>query len=124
MKILHPKAEVPDEALAQHDIQIYRGNKRLSFESMQPVVRNVHILSPSGRRLWINKRLQLCYQSAYGVRFSLYGLSRLKDYLMFPPAGRENDLTIQEIRWMPSERYVLVRHYTHGLPRHVFVIFR
>lgn len=113
--IFYDKTEIPDEMLAEHRIHLFEEDKRLRFENPVPFIREGHFFSPSGRRLWINRNLQLCYQSAYGVRFVLFGLSQLSDYLSFPPKGRDNEVAIQDIRWMTSDKYVLLKHYTYGL---------
>jgi len=113
--IRHRDLEVPDEVLQTNGILLVSDNPGLRFESPRLFARGSHVMSPTGRRLWVNRQLQLCYQSAYGVQFSLFGLSRLGDYLMFPPHGREAELTVLDLRWLPSDRYVLIRHYTHGL---------
>jgi|GEM_PF-4473738 len=113
--IRHAQLDVPEDVLKANGILTAHEDPRLRFESPRLFTRGSHVISPTGRRLWVNRQLQLCYQSAYGVQFSLFGLSRLGDYLMFPPDGREAELTVQDVRWLPSDRYALIRHYTHGL---------
>lgn len=103
------------DELIQKGIHVFYPDKLLRFESAQPFFRKRRVVSPSGKSLWINKRWQLCYESAYRVRYCLLGVSSLRGYLNFPPKGRENELVIQDLRWLPSEKYVLLRHYTHGL---------
>lgn len=106
---------VSKNILKKKGIHVFYPDKLMRFESPQPFIQTGRIVSPSGKSLWINKKLQLCYESAYRVRYSLLGLSFLHEYLNFPPKGRENELVVQELRWLPSEKYVLLRHYTHGL---------
>ncbi|MEW5894990.1 MAG: hypothetical protein AB1650_04455, partial [Candidatus Omnitrophota bacterium] len=114
-EIVHGEIDVSDEILKKHNIRVYASDKRLRFESPQPFIRDVFINHEDGRRLFVNKKLQLCYQSKYGVRFRLFGLSTMGQYMMFFSPGKASDLTIEDVRWTPSGNYVLMKHVVHGL---------
>lgn len=113
--IFSASVHIADDVLLREGIKVYRPDSRLRFESRQVFNRNTAVVSSVGRKLFVNKDLQLCYQSAYGVRYRLFGLALLEDYATFFPKARASELLIQDVRWLPSEKYVLIRHYTHGL---------
>lgn len=107
--------EPPDDMLRGHGVMIVRPDRRLRLERCYGFGRQTPAVSPSGRRIMINKKQQMCYQSGYGVRYCLFGLETIGRYLNFPPEGRENELLVQDARWLPSGKYLLLKHYTHGL---------
>lgn len=113
--VVSSKMEIPDHELADHGIALYRQNKNFRLDASQTLSSLSAVESSSGKKIFVNTDLQLCYQSAYGVRYPLFGLSQMKDYVLFPPEGQERAFTVQEARWLPSEKYVLLKHYTHGL---------
>ena len=106
---------VPDKERARVGVHIFQEDRRLRLESARPFFRNMRITSDNGKQIYINQKGQLCYQSRYGVRYALFGLSTFSDYLTFPPAGKENAFLIEDARWTPSGKYVLLRHYVYGL---------
>lgn len=107
--------EIGDDVLSQHGMMRYNQDRRLHFESPYVFGGNIVSQSPSGRKIYVNKKKQLCYQSVYGVRYCLFGLATLGDYLTFYPNEMEHELLVRDVRWLPSEKYVLIKHYTHGL---------
>ncbi|HSV43379.1 MAG TPA: hypothetical protein VLJ10_02385, partial [Candidatus Bathyarchaeia archaeon] len=107
--------DLAPQILKEHGIDLFFNDVRLGFESPQPFQRTSFVDSPSGRRIFVNTDLQICYRSAFGVRYRLFGISPLHKYFTVAPQGTGSDLEIQEARWDPSEEYVLLRHVTHGL---------